>query len=440
MPLKPASRSPGKNITMTYTSPLVFLTDDIHEFEDAAAILSEVKLRRESVSLPEGIWTDLQDIARRRVLEGYRRTDCPTFTTISALLLRTASGNLQELLWHSCDDLSEEEFCNRYSGVRGVIAQVLAFCEDGINVHIFQRDIPGIVSDQPSDGRGSGFDRMWIPNGYKETLASLSHYNNILTRRKRLYFDLANHLGLETANDLYEIHVTVNYCKGITVADFEKVCKELGVKAIHIELPYGNAPSHLITGSFHKGPFEKVKAEAKGLASELSNRGFNVTRIKIEAMIRNSLVPPNDEVAKSSDPSSYFEFHVKVAVDEHTDLKHLMDQCVDFGVHLSRNASNKMADGVVMHFATLRVHQRGREAAVAFFQQFLSHLRGLDYKLSNILQEYTVFDTNIRLDDGWFNPQQVTTGYSTFDSTSKRSFALNEHVDCLLPPNKQKGE
>jgi len=414
---------------------LLFLTDDRHDLADAQAILSEIKVRQASGLANAPLGNDLTDTSRKIALTAFEQYREPVFVVLSALRLKAGDSANDRLVWKSCGDISESEFCKQFGGVRGVLAQVLAFCEDG-NVQIFQRDLPGVVSDQASSAVGSGFDCVWIPNGYRETLSDLNS-NKVLVRRTRLYFDLANFLGLKTANDLYEVHVTVDCDNPSTIARFEGACKELGVKAIHIELPYGQAPSHLITGSFHKGPLEKIKSEAKDLASDLAQRNFTVTRIKIEAMIRNSLVPVTDDVARTGSGESYFEFHVKIAVDTNTDIRSLMDQCSGFGVHLSRNASNKMADGVVMHFATLRVHNKGRDAAVEYFQSFLSHLRNFGYRLSNILQEYTVFDTNISLDDGWFNAANrhaMTTLACEFSSTK-----IPANADLLLPPNKLKG-
>lgn len=416
---------------------LLFLTDDSHDFADAQTILSEVELRQMPIAGDDSPYANLADFARNIVMGASEQYSESLFVVISALRLKGDDASNDRIVWKSCGDMSEAEFCNRFAGVQGVLTQALAFCENNKNVQIFQRDLPGVVSDRVSAATGSGFDCVWVPNGYRETLADLNSYNRVLVRRKRLYFDLANYLGLKTANDLYEVHVTVDCDAQSTIGRFEDACKDLGVKAIHIELPYGQAPSHLITGSFHKGPLAKIKAEAKDLAGDLSRRHFNVTRIKIEAMIRNSLVPVSDDIARTAGPESYFEFHVKVAVDQNTNVKSLMDQCSGFGVHLSRNASNKMADGIVMHFATLRVHDKGRDAAIDYFQSFLSHLRGLGYRLSNILQEYTVFDTNVSLDDGWFNAANRNAIKTlSFERVAPK---IPENADLLLPPNKLKG-
>jgi hypothetical protein len=380
---------------------LAFCTEDTNDYEEARAILSEVKLLR-TTPLDLRLGGDLLSTATQLALSEFERFGAPTFIVRSVLRLDDNSNYVEHSIPNDPSDFEGQEFCDRFKGMSGVVTQVLVLCEDGRRTKAFQRDIPGIVSDKPSEAKGRGLDRVWIPNGYKKSVADLGPYKHLLSRRKRLYFDLANYLGLKTANDLFEVHVTVEFHDDTTVSDFELVCDALGVKAIHIELPYGSTPSHLITGSFHRGPLEKVKSEAHALAAELSGRGFDVTRIKIEAMIRNSLVPLSDDIAQLDSPHSYFEFHVKVSVDSRTDLKDLMAQCKSFGVHLSKNASNKMADGVTMHFATLRVYRKGRDKATAYFQQFLSHLRESEYRLSNILQEYAVYDTNITLDDGWF--------------------------------------
>ena len=69
--------------------------------------------------------------------------------------------------------------------------------------------------------------------------------------------------------------------------------------------------------------------------------------------------------------------------------------------HLSRNASVVRSDGTEERFVTLRVHHGGRERAEGRFDALLADLGALGFPLKNRLREYTVYDSNLALDQGW---------------------------------------
>jgi hypothetical protein len=138
---------------------------------------------------------------------------------------------------------------------------------------------------------------------------------------------------------------------------------EIGVKAIHIELPAGRSASHLITASFHFGPLEKVKREAENIVHELERRQFSVTRLKLEALIGNFAVPGTDQAALEKPQSNYFEFHVKVPARS-SDLLLLESIAKSNNAHLSRTSSHRFNDGTEFRFITLRVYRAGRSTGM----------------------------------------------------------------------------
>ena len=257
---------------------MFFSTFSETEFSDAAQVLSVVTMERREVVFPDVRDEDLPRLARMRIKHAYRILGHPTFLIETALQLTSDGDSKCGADWRRSDQIDDEEFCRTIPGDEGGRCQVLAYTPDGDQVQLFQRDMPGSVTDRPRGPRGIGFDRVWIPHGFQKTFAELRPYHSALSKRRRLYFDLANHLGLQATNDLYEAHVTVGGDGPSTYDDFRRACAELNVKAIHIELPEGSTPSHLITASFHQGPFSKVKGEVETLAGDLRARGFNVTR------------------------------------------------------------------------------------------------------------------------------------------------------------------
>src|SRR5262249_20641223 len=140
--------------------------------------------------------------------------------------------------------------------------------------------------------------------------------------------------------------------------------------------------------------------EAAGGGGSLRDRGFAVSRVKLEAVVTNTGVPATDEEARRFPAANYFEFHVKVTPPPGADLAALRALCREHGAHLSRNA---LQGDDARRFVTLRVHGVGRDRAEERFEALLQALEGAGHALSNKLREYTIFDSNAAVDAGWID-------------------------------------
>lgn len=156
-----------------------------------------------------------------------------------------------------------------------------------------------------------------------------------------------------------------------------------------------------MTASYHRGTLPYVWAEVQHLAYQISQAGFEVVRIKIEAMVYNQDIPVEDGEVSRHPSTHYFEFHIKALLLDNTDLKALEHHCTEQGAHLSKNAFKQMANGYHQRFVTLRLEQVGRSSAQARFQALVKSLRSHYIQLAQPQQEYTVYDSNLQLDAGW---------------------------------------
>ena len=109
----------------------------------------------------------------------------------------------------------------------------------------------------------------------------------------------------------FEAHITVKAENLAVQKEFQSLCQNLDIKCILIKLPSGVNPSQLMTSSYHHGNFENVLQKVNAIAQKITDAGFEVTRIKIEAMVSNQDVPISDIEAQKLPSSNYFEFHVK---------------------------------------------------------------------------------------------------------------------------------
>jgi hypothetical protein len=212
---------------------------------------------------------------------------------------------------------------------------------------------------------------------------------------------LADRLSGDSPGGPYEAHVTIATRSEADLRRFRAFCEAAAVKCIFIELGRGAVPFQPMTASYHQGPRRRVLEEVRELARALAAEGFEVTRLKLEALGANRDIPEEDEVARAQ-PANYFEFHVKVTFPaEATGLEGVRALCERHGAHLSRNARKVRADGAAERFVTLRVPGLGRPNAEARFTALLRDLKETGLSLSYPLREYTVYDSNHGLDRGW---------------------------------------
>ncbi|BAY86816.1 hypothetical protein NIES267_63270 [Calothrix parasitica NIES-267] len=201
----------------------------------------------------------------------------------------------------------------------------------------------------------------------------------------------------------FEAHITVKAVDSELKAKFCLVCQKLKVKSVFIELPKGVTRSQMMTASYHHGAFKDVLQQINQIAEKIVNADFEVTRIKIEAMVSNQDIPISNIEAQKLPKSNYFEFHVKAILSALENLEALRKYCLQHNAHLSKNAFKKLIDGKQERFITMRVYSLGYKSAQKQFDKLIILLKNKGFKLSQQQREYTVYDSNLNLDTGWID-------------------------------------
>ena len=219
--------------------------------------------------------------------------------------------------------------------------------------------------------------------------------------RHRPYLELADRLRAQGEGGAFEAHITVSARSEEDLRRFRAFCDAASVKCIFIELGRGEEVFQPMTASYHHGTLRQAREEVRAMARALAAEGFDVTRLKLEALGKNRDIPEDDATARAQ-PANYFEFHVKALLPTgSTELDALRARCERHGAHLSRNARKVREDGASERFVTLRVHGLGRANADARFTALLQELAGMGLTLTQRLREWTVYDSNHGLDRGW---------------------------------------
>lgn len=204
--------------------------------------------------------------------------------------------------------------------------------------------------------------------------------------------------GLPDYTGVFEAHVTVTEDAG-----FVSACAALGVKPVLIELPGGAArvPQQPMTATYHRGTLQEVHGQVLRLCAALREAGYDVSRVKLEAMLRNAGVPQDDTAAQALPAGNYFEHHVKVVTLPGASLEEVQGLCARHGAHLSRNARRQRPDGRQERFVTARHYGVGRREAEVRFGALLEALRTGGVPTEHLLREYTVYDSDWTVDQGW---------------------------------------
>lgn len=382
-------------------TPLIFVTGNHRRHEEVAPLLGGRAVRQQKLGRsPAREGESLANTAARRALEAFAVLGAPCFLEQTEVELdlgpRLSGAELKrELLARG-----EAEVARRLGGRSGVTRVVVTYTGDGARASLFHGEIAGRFGDAPRGPEGHGWDRLWLPDGYGErTLAELGPSRFVVNMRNRPYLDLADALGPPSGVGTWEAHVTVSCPDEAAVAAFAAVCAAEGVKCVHIVLPRGATPSHPMTASFHRGERRAVLQEVHDLAARVVAAGFDVTRVKLEALGDNPDMPATDEEAARR-PEGYFELHVKVLLDAGAPVEALREAAARAGGHLSRNARKVRPDGKAERFVTARLPGVGKPAALAAFDRLTRALGASARVLARTL-EYTVHDSHVDLDRGW---------------------------------------
>ncbi|MFP2925820.1 non-canonical purine NTP pyrophosphatase [Pyxidicoccus sp. 3LG] len=388
----------------------IFVTGNQYKADEVARLLAGIDVAWRKLALPgldevapEGRPIDLAALVKRKVLEAYRVLGAPCFVETTALELDglpalTGARFKKQLL-----ALGERAFLSAHGGHRGRTRVAVAYSEDGKLEHValFEDAIEGTLLSEPRGEGGHGWDRAWLPDGFQRTLGEMPRNKFFLNMRHRPYLELADRLRAQSAGGAYEAHLTVSARSEEDLRRFRAFCDAASVKCIFIELGRGAEPFQPMTASYHHGTLRQAREEVHAMARALAAEGFDVTRVKLEALGKNRDMPEDDATALAQ-PANYFEFHVKVLLpSEGADVEALRARCEQHGAHLSRNARKVREDGASERFVTLRVYGLGRANADARFTALLEDLAAMGLTLTQRLREWTVYDSNHGLDRGW---------------------------------------
>lgn len=198
----------------------------------------------------------------------------------------------------------------------------------------------------------------------------------------------------------YEIHVSIKNPGTDLIDNFISDCKEIGVKPIVLDLENKgeNVMKDIMTSSHCFGDNRNSYLEANKIKNYISDKGYEVLRIKIETVPWHPAAPKTEEDKMPKD--CYFEAHIGciISLEEKDKLRNLAKF---FNAHLSKNAFKKIENGKFVNMVTLRNHDCTYEWFKGDVEGFTLALKHEEISFEKVETEFCLYDTKINHDSLW---------------------------------------
>jgi len=201
----------------------------------------------------------------------------------------------------------------------------------------------------------------------------------------------------------YEIHITVNAEDGIDIDLYKEHCKEIGVKPIVLALQdnqVNKVMDDVMTSSKLYGNNGEAYSEMKRISNDLSNKGYNVIREKIEGSYWHPKAPFKEDGDTKMPEGCYFECHLNVQCsnDKLNDLSKIAKST---NCYLSQNAFKTFSDGTFTIMMTYRSYNQMFEDFENHLEFIKNNLQWSGFKLEKEIVEFSIYDTKINHDTKW---------------------------------------
>lgn len=201
----------------------------------------------------------------------------------------------------------------------------------------------------------------------------------------------------------YEIHITINAEGGIDLAKYKLDCEEVGVKPIVLALQDTKGTKvmdDVMTSSKLYGHNGLAYEEMKRISTEMSNKGYNVIREKLEASFWHQKAPFKEDGDTKMPEGCYFEVHLNIVCNTNR-MEELSAIAENTDCHLSSNAFKTFEDGSFTIMMTYRSYEQMYEDFEASLYDIKKQLETNAFKIEKEIVEFAIYDTKINHDSKW---------------------------------------
>ena len=163
---------------MQQSSELFFATSNLHKFEEAQRILSNLGL---SISLSETTLEEIQsnslsEIAKRKAIDAYSKIQRPVIIEDDGLFINPLDGfpgPYSSYVYNTIGNKGIIRLLENSELRDAKFVAIIAYYNGVGDVKLFESSIPGKISSIIEQG-GWGYDPIFIPDGESKTYANVS--------------------------------------------------------------------------------------------------------------------------------------------------------------------------------------------------------------------------------------------------------------------------
>jgi non-canonical purine NTP pyrophosphatase (RdgB/HAM1 family) len=139
----------------------------------------------QKVELDEIQSLDLKAVVEHKVKQAYEIVNGPVIVEDVSLEFEALGRLPGTFIKFYVDEVPFETICRTLDGLsRKAKARCVFGYYDGKDLEFFEGGLDGTIAENPSGDNGYGWDKIFIPNGYNVTRASLDEKNDELTYTK----------------------------------------------------------------------------------------------------------------------------------------------------------------------------------------------------------------------------------------------------------------
>lgn len=139
-------------------------------------------VKHKKIDLDEIQSLDLRQIVEHKVRQAYEMTGGPVLVEDVSLEFEALGRLPGTFIKFYVDEVPFETICRTLDGLsRKATARCVFGYYDGNNLEFFEGKLGGSIAETPSGNSGYGWDKIFIPEGYEVTRASLGEQDDELT-------------------------------------------------------------------------------------------------------------------------------------------------------------------------------------------------------------------------------------------------------------------
>jgi len=128
---------------------------------------------------------DLKEVVRHKVMQAYEHVKGPVLVEDVALEFKAFGRLPGTFIRFYTEEVPFETICRSLDGLsREAVARATFGYYDGQEMHFFEGSLIGTIAEHPAGDNGFGWDKIFIPEGYDATRASLSEDDDKITYLK----------------------------------------------------------------------------------------------------------------------------------------------------------------------------------------------------------------------------------------------------------------